>query len=44
MLGLKGSDIDVIETFEICILKMLDSIENVLKKSKNVYLGYIICS
>ena len=44
MIGLKASDIQVIETFEICILMMLDSLENVLKRSKNIYLGFVICS
>ena len=44
MLGLKASDEKTIETLEISILDLLDSIENILKKTKNVYYGFMICS
>lgn len=44
MLGLKSSNIDIIELFEDSILKLLDSIENIIKKNKNVYVAYIISS
>ena len=44
MLGLSSSDINIIEIFENCISKMLDSVENILKKSKNIYLGHIIAT
>ena len=39
MLGIKSSNIDIIELFEDSILKLLDSIENIIKKSKNVYIA-----
>lgn len=42
MIGLRSSDSDTIKLFEDCILKMLESSLNVLKKSKNIYLAYII--
>ena len=42
MLGIKSSNIDIIELFEDSILKLLDSIENIIKKSKNVYIAYVL--
>ena len=42
MLGMKSSNIDIIELFEDSILKLLDSIENIIKKSKNVYIAYVL--
>ena len=44
ILGLKPTDEKTIETFEISILDLLDSIENILKKTKNVFYGFMICS
>ena len=42
MLGIKSSNIDIIELFEDSILKLLDSIENIINKSKNVYIAYVL--
>ena len=42
MLGITSSNIDIIELFEDSILKLLDSIENIIKKSKNVYIAYVL--
>jgi hypothetical protein len=42
MIGLKSGDNDIIQIFEESIIKMLEAIMNVLKKSKNIYLAYII--
>lgn len=44
MISLKTSDQDTIDIFEECILKMLESIEHVLKKDKNTYMGYLIAT
>lgn len=44
MIGLRVSDYDIIQIFEDSILKLMDSVLIVLKKSKNVYLGFIIAN
>jgi len=44
MLGLKGSDNEIIQIFEESIMKLIESIKNTLKRSKNVFLAFMIAN